>query len=287
MSLHELAALIRQLTAENKNTLALVGGEPTEHPHFTEAVAMARRANLKLRVFSNGDIPPHCLNALRELPAEACHIVLNANASGLLEAKASRRVGDVLRCLGTRASLGVTLTSSVFDAGLLLAHYDHFNLRRQLRIGLAQPRAGEFSPCVVEYREPSLAARVTDLALRAHQQGLVVDYDCGFVVCMFDDAQRHALESLGIFPSCVCNPIPDIAASNKAWPCFPLSARYQVEPVTGQRLSEVRQTLNQRLRVFSRVGLYSECHACLWLANQSCRGGCVARIINTFERLAP
>jgi radical SAM protein with 4Fe4S-binding SPASM domain len=286
MTLADVSELIGKLKAEGKDVLALLGGEPSEHPQFDAILGAAHLAQIKVRVFSNGDIPSRALDALCGLSVDECQVILNANACGLLGSGVSKHVEHVLQALQSRASLGVTMTNTPFDHAALLRHYARFGLRPRLRLGLAHPRLDDVSPYVIDYRAFGLATRLVDLALQAHQLGLTLDYDCGFVACMFSREQRQALEKRGIFPHCVCNPIPDIAAEKQAWPCFALSSRYRVSARAGQSLAELKAAMSQRLEVFSSVGLYTECQDCPHKTDQTCRGGCVARIINTFEGLA-
>jgi hypothetical protein len=286
MDLEALSALADQLRSEGMNTLALLGGEPTAHPQFSETIAVARRLGMNLRVFSHGFMDASALSALVEMGPDWCHVVINANAWFDRIGSSDSSAGTALAELGARASFGVTFSPTAPSWSHLWPSYSELGLRRHLRIGLAQPLLGATNAGCVDYRMRELGTCITELAVRAAEHGLDVEFDCGFVLCMFSAAERRQLAEHRVVLRSVCGAVPDIAPGNQAWPCYALSRCYRAPYHPHQSLSALRCDFNRRLRGFRVAGLYPECRVCEWFADGSCNGGCLARVIGTFAELA-
>jgi hypothetical protein len=226
-------------------------------------------------VFSNGLIPVAVMKALEEIPPRECTVLVNlASGDGLPAVR--KRQEDVLTRLGQRACSGYTISRLThLQFPQLLDIIDRTGSQRCLRIAMAQPSGG--SNVFVhpkQYRQ--VAQQVMALVVDAGRRDVRVEFDCGFVRCMFSNEDLLVLQENNASVAWHCGPVWDIAPDAMAFPCFALAGRIQVPDGLRHGLDELQRVFDAEMSVLRIAGVYPECSSCELRVTEKCSGGCLA-----------
>jgi radical SAM protein with 4Fe4S-binding SPASM domain len=261
----------------------LLGGEPTIHPLFTEFVDRVMARHMRLAVFSGGLIPEKALRRLEDIPVERLTLLLNVIAPGG-DPRQIGRQEDVLRRLGGRVVLGVTIESPAVDLDFLLEMIERFDLARGVRLGLAHPSVGGANAYLHPRHYPEVGRRVAAFGRRARDRGVALEFDCGWVPCMFPPGALDELAKTKNDVGLRCNPILDLLPDGQVISCYPLAA-HASEPLTVVADAQsLRRQFTERQQQDRQVMLYRECDTCDWRARGECTGGCLAASLRRVRR---
>jgi radical SAM protein with 4Fe4S-binding SPASM domain len=162
-----------------------------------------------------------------------------------------------------------------------------YDLRKHIRLGLAQPIPGQKNECLslTEVREIAKTFRNQLDLLEKHR--ITLGFDCGMPMCVFSDEDLGRLFKLNrgkiLFS---CSPAIDIGPDLQVWACFPLSnyekkSLYDFDSVDEIRhyFAETQKAEGRREKAESRKGIFEECENCVHLEEKLCGGGCLAHLI--------
>lgn len=286
ISLSDFDARLDFLNRSGVSETRLIGGEPTLHPQFPELVRRALARGRHLVVFSHGLIPAPALEALASVPAEACTVLVNMNAArgpaGPSEAEQRQRRATLVK-LGPRALPGWTIAAPSFRLDDLLPEILETGCRPVLRVGLAQPVLGGANRWLHPKQYPGVGARLAAFARRAAEAGIRLELDCGFVRCMFTDAELQTLTQAQTDFGWRCSPVLDIDLDGRARHCFPLGNFAHVALSDAGQASGLREALARQTRPHRLAGVYKECSACPFKLSGECPGGCLAATLRRFR----
>lgn len=254
----------------------LLGGEPTLHPQFSVIVDRALERGLRLLVFSGGLMPEKALRRLEQVPATALSVLLNVIRPSSGAPQEVARQTDVLRRLGGRVVLGVTIDSPGADLHFLLDLIDQYDLKRSVRLGLAHPTLGGSNGSLHPRHYPEVGRRVAEFGLQARERGVGLGFDCGWVPCMFPDG---AMAELGLTSAEVglrCSPILDLLPDGQFISCYPLALHATQALKPDRDATWMRMQFTERQAVDRHFMLYRECETCSWRARGECTGGCLS-----------
>lgn len=272
---------IDHLDRSGLEQVRLLGGEPTLHPEFTRFLDHARSRGKTVLIFSNGLIPAAVLKALEEIPSRECTVLVNlASGDGLPSVR--KRQEDVLIRLGQRACSGYTISRHAhLQFPQLLDIIDRTGSQRCLRIAMAQP-SGSSNVFIQPKQYRQVAQQVMALVVEAGRREVRVEFDCGFVRCMFSNDDLSVLQENNVSVAWHCGPVWDIAPDAVAFPCFALAGRMQVHDGLQHGLDELQRLFNADMSVLRIAGVYPECSSCELRVTEKCSGGCLAA---TLKRL--
>jgi sulfatase maturation enzyme AslB (radical SAM superfamily) len=260
----------------------LLGGEPTLHPEFALFVAFARSRGKKLVVFSNGLIPESALQALLKVPSSECAVLVNL-ASGDALPGVRRQQENVLTRLGQRACPGYTISRVNHpDLIRLLDVIDRTGCRRSLRLALAQPSSGE-SVFVHPKQYSQISPHICALAVEAGRRQVQVEFDCGFVRCMFSVEELSLLRANHVSVNWHCSPVWDIAPDASGFPCFALAGELRIPDSLDRNLKELQINFDSAFSVLRVAGVFPECSTCELRVIEGCSGGCLAATLRRFR----
>lgn len=277
----------------------LLGGEPTEHPLFCDYVEQARAEGFRILVFSGGLIPEAALAYMAALPAAGFSVVLNAADPVTDRPELLLRQEQVCRLLGEKVLLGVNVHSCTQDPSYLLEWIEKFNLRRNVRVGIAQPIWGGAN-AFFRLRHPRPVGVLEAFYQAAENAGIRVHFDCGFTPCMFSrpflDAHGDLFKASGLAAPSVapaqgpaasgelleavgirCNPVIDILPEGDAIACYALSRAYRLPMPEQGTQGDWAAVFDRELSAILPQGCFRECATCDFLAKGMCGGGCRAR----------
>ena len=262
----------------------LLGGEPTLHPRFTELVERARAAKMGVVVFTNGLMPETAVACLEALPADQCTVMVNVNqpdAMGQGNSHELRR--DTIRRLEERALLGFNIYRTDFQMGFLLPLIAETGCKAVVRLGMAQPCLSGINRYIHPNQYRSVAIKIVRFAREAARVGVKLDFDCGFVRCMFSKEDLDTLHATGAHVGWRCNPILDIDLQGDVIHCFPLSRLARLPLAPEMDAAGLRSAFEERTQPYRQAGVFKECSTCPLKAAGECSGGCLATTIRRFR----
>ncbi|MEI2610374.1 MAG: radical SAM protein [Candidatus Promineifilaceae bacterium] len=280
---HQLAFLERS----GMDQARLIGGEPTLHPQFPALVAMARARGLRVLIFSNGLMPARSLACLETLAPEECLVLLNMNTAHrtrpLSETEQKQRQATMMR-LGPRVLLGFNIYQIPFDLEALLPVIQQAHCQPAIRLGLAHPILGGTNAYLSPQQYRLAGEKIVAFAQHAAAYGVTLEFDCGFVRCMFSPAELALLQATGANIGWHCNPILDVGLDGQVIHCFPLTGHIQTNMAAGNAAADLRQILTAKTQIYRQVGIYPECSSCLAKQQGNCTGGCLAHTWRRFRQ---
>lgn len=261
----------------------LLGGEPTIHPDFEHLVDRVLARSLRLVVFSGGMIPERALRRLEQVPADRLRVLLNVIPPTGKPQQLARQE-EVLQRLGHRIALGVTIDSPAVQIGFLFDLIERYGLATTVRLGLAHPTLNGSNGYLHPRQYPEVGRRVTEFGLLALERGIGLEFDCGWVPCMFPDGALAALGKTSEDVGLRCNPILDLMPDGQMISCYPLGAHSSIELSPDHDARQLRMHFTDRQRADRRFMLYRECEPCEWRARGECTGGCLSASLGRLRR---
>jgi len=203
--------------------MTLLGGEPTRHSRFLDALHFLQSMGIAATVVTHGHIPPTLTDALADARLKAVRYIVNSTRLLDGDDAAQAPVRYALTRLGPQTMLSYTITEgdlaapgpeSLLDRLLLIMRY---RLQPHLQLQIAVPAEGNRGYVPFDHYPDllRLLAAWSDLLRRNRvSHGL----DCHAIpLCALRDAP-----ALGLPARVRCtSPMIDIGPDLQVWPCFP------------------------------------------------------------------
>ena len=267
--------------------IRLIGGEPTLHPQFREILALAASRQKRVVVFSHGIVSQTVLKCLHSYSPELLTVLVNMNAVRRADVfpdlDAARRE-NVINRLGNRALLGYTIDRVDFEIDSLIPLVIKNRCIAKIRLGLAHPVLVGTNQFLHPKQYTAVGNKITNFVVDAAAQGIKVEFDCGFVRCMFSNQDIDRLQKVGIELGWRCNPIMDISLDDQIYHCFPLAIKYKIPFNYTLTANHFRAILIDETSPYRQTGIYKECSTCPFKRSSECAGGCLSTTIRRFAR---
>lgn len=287
ISLHDFEKRLDFLNRSNIDQIRLIGGEPTLHPHFIDLIQLARKERKHIVIFSHGIIAERILDCLTEIPVPDLTVLVNMNASkypkGPDESEQAQRI-NTLKRLGQRALPGFNIQTTNFNLNFLLPIIRDTGCRKSIRLGLAHPTLSRKNQFLHPKQYPSVGNKIANFATIAGKDGVNLEFDCGFVRCMFSDDDIQRLNDANADLGWRCNPILDIEINGRVAYCFPLANEMWLHLSEWSVAAEMRSELTKMSSPFRSAGIYRECSACIFKEREQCYGGCLSATMHRFKK---
>jgi sulfatase maturation enzyme AslB (radical SAM superfamily) len=284
LSVDAFEARLDFLARSDVREVRLLGGEPTLHPRFTELVDRARVAKMGVVVFTNGLMPENALACLEATSADQCTVMVNVNQPDAMGQSSSHELRrETIRRLGRRALLGFNIYRTDFQMDFLLPLIAETDCKAVVRLGMAHPCLSGSNQYIHPNQYRAIAIKIVRFARVAAKVGVKLDFDCGFVRCMFSKEDFDTLQATGANVGWRCNPILDVDLKGDVIHCYPLArlARLPLTPETDA--TSLRSAFAERTRPYRQAGVFKECSTCPFKAAGECPGGCLATTIRRFR----
>lgn len=276
----------RRISFIKKSGLAqirLTGGEPTLHPQFPEIVNRIIETDLILILFSNGCFQEEVLRDLIKLSPQRLAILLNTNAFSSYH-ELNHFQCEILSHLNERITLGYTIVQPIFDLGPYFHWIKVFGLQPKLRLGMAQPILWGNNSYISPKQYKQVAKSILSNAEQSYHEGIRLEFDCGFVRCMFTDQEWQLLDNLGITTGSHCEPNLDINIDDKIYHCFSIRQFVTKLDETTTTKTAYDDIMIQR-RFFRESGIYPQCTECAERISGRCCSGCLSITLLRFHNL--
>lgn len=286
VSLERYREMLAFLRVNNIPQIRLLGGEPTLHPQFADILHLALQENKQIIIFSNGLIPESALDEITNASSIASILVLiniNVYFQNSSNSKVTGHIAQVLARLGGNCQLGYTIHTHQLPSIKLFELINQHGLIKSLRFGLAQP-IGHNNQFLLPRSYPLIGEKIIDAARKAMHNTIKIELDCGFVRCMFPGNSQAMFSDATASPAFHCNPIIDLDVDGSALACFPLSQELRLPAALDHPREEIINFFNSGLQNLRGLGIYRECSQCAFLHTHECSGGCLAMVMNRFQK---
>lgn len=276
MSLSLYHELLDWLERSGRDQVRLLGGEPTLHPKFPRMVEDALQRNFKVLVFSNGIMSGEALDALTSVDGERMLVLVNLNQPGGELGEHGDRQRKALARLGERAMVGCNIHQPNPSLAFLLDAVKSLGLKNRVRLGLAHPVWGGENRSLSPKHYAAAGLAIARFAQDASEKGIGLEFDCGFVPCMFPQWfwDLPLLEAGSIGPR--CGPVPDVLPGGRAVPCYPLAGLCETTLARQEDAGDVVERLGQSMEHLRPLGIHAHCGTCHWRESGRCLGGCLS-----------
>lgn len=290
LSWSDFLYLVDLLQSSGENHVSLLGGEPTLHPDFVAFVRYLLDRRFHVNVFTSGVLSPatleHGRRHLVDVAPDALSFVCNLNDPRISPEGERRRIADFLTTFGRQSSLSVNIYTLDFDLGYACDTILRYNLKRNIRIGLAQPIPGEKNAHIAVAELPAFAARLASFAPMLVKLQITVGLDCGIPMCLFSDEQIGAMfkASHGNLRF-GCGPAIDFGSDMTVWSCFPLAGYHRRSVYDFDSLADIRgffESLHAKIKS-EAGGIFLDCDDCPHRQSGLCRGGCAAHLLDAMR----
>lgn len=287
MSRDNIRKIIETLKRSGDMVLKLLGGEPTLHPEFVEIVQEAVDNGFSVHVFTNGMMPARTADYLAGLPADQVSLLCNVSPQANDTPRQKEMVAYTLQKLNTRAKLGITITGFDDDFDYIIETIDRYKLLRRVRVGIAQPIVGQGNAYLDPSRYREAGKYIVSLAEKFYKHNILIGFDCGMTLCMFDEAEIGRLFSISEGLRMLCSPIIDVGPEMDIWHCFPLSEVMVARHEKFGSRNEMVAFYHQHTKPYRSIGCKPECLQCRFFRTKQCSGGCLAHAMNSLSQKPP
>ncbi len=262
--------------------IRLLGGEPTLHPRFVDFVKRAFEDGLNLRVFSNGLIPDKVMEFLEPQSEKKLRMLINVNPQSTYTDKEWEKLITNLKALGRKANCGFNIMDPEFEADYLIDVIRDCGLYRGIRLGLTHPTLSGSNEYLDWEKAPDTAAGIIKLAKKADAHDIVIGFDCGFTLCMFegffDDLVRYRVDH-----KFNCRPVLDITPDGMLWHCLSLWGQDGVPLGQYAHADEYRDHFREKYGIYRNFGVTENCADCKYRRTGNCSGGCLVRNMRAWK----
>jgi hypothetical protein len=283
LDIGDFEARLSFLERSGIDEIRLLGGEPSLHPQFIELIERARKTGKHITIFSNGLMPERALSYLESLPLTECTVLVNVNEPRMVGEETHMWRYAAIRRLGERVLPGFNIYQADFQLDFLLPVIAEVGCRPAIRLGLAQPCLSGDNQYVHPNQYVAIGQKIVRFARIAASAGVRLEFDCGFVRCMFSDADLATLKTLGTDVGWRCNPILDVDIEGQVIYCYPLSGLGGMPLTAEADAPALRSAFEARTRPHRQAGVFQECSTCSFKACGECPGGCLAVTMRRFR----
>jgi len=266
--------------------VALLGGETSLHPRFTEILDKCQEDDYfkVIKVFTNGLMPDHVIEHLQTFPRDKIQIALNIHPEEDYTPGQWQRITKVLTVLNDKAGLGYNIYKTGNHFEFLLKLYLEYGLFPHVRLGLTQPIMGVSNAHLAVEDFPAIGREIVNIVHEFTSKGLFLSFDCGFPFCMFTLDQHKELLDCAIKFRSLCSPIIDVDPKLNAWRCFPLSQVDNIQMNDFETRMDMVRYYGEKLKPYRQFGIYDKCVNCNYKKQELCCGGCLGRVMRAFNR---
>ncbi len=287
LSRENLRQVLEFLKSSGTRDISLLGGEPTLHPEFGSILNYILGEGFRVKVFSNALIRPESLNALVKTESPGLNVILNVNHPHQNSRQEWRRILKTLEMLGPKATLAYNIYQSQLELDFIPELIKKYKLYRAVRLGIAQPIWGAGNAYVPLEKYFTIGPQIVAFAKECDKYDIRPYFDCGFILCMFSEAEIGQLYYSGVMFNFYCSPAIDFGPNLDVWHCFPLSKCFRKNLRDFTSCLEISKFYTEKFQPLRIFGTMERCANCKYLGRQQCSGGCLAHKLRVFHMEPP
>jgi len=294
LSWEDLIYIADLFEASNEKHLSLLGGEPTLHPDFVDFVLYLHQRKFHLNVFTSGIISEKRLDVAKEyllkIPVDNLSFVCNYNHPKTSTANETKQINRFFMHFSKYISLSFNLYQKDFDFTFLVDAILKYDLKKHIRLGLAQPIPGQKNECLSINEIRGMTANLRKQLDILEKNRISIGFDCGMPLCVFsnEDVGRLFKLNRGRVPFS-CGPAIDIGPDMQVWACFPLANYERKSLYDFNNVAEINNYFSIRQNNIRKeqCGIFEACQTCTFLKEDLCKGGCLAHFVKDRKTVRP
>lgn len=283
ISFENLKISIDFMKKSKVRTIGVLGGEPTLHPEFKQAMQMLLENGFNITLFTNGIIKKDIVLFLKETEARKVKVILNIDEPEHYVEKEWTQIERTMKILGNKLQLGFTIYRTTFNMNFMLQLIETHNLVRGIRLGIASPIFGQNNKYLSPEEHKKIIPKIITFSNECDKLNVSFDFDCGFMLCSFTERNIGKIYYNKSLVRAVCNPVIDIGPDLSVWRCFATSMIYNKKLTDFEDVNEIEKFYNKKFRVFRKIGAKKECFSCKYLERSQCGGGCLGYTLKTLN----
>ena len=269
--LNQVKKTVKFIKSFNRNSINLVGGEPSLNADFIPIVKFLLDEGLETKIFTNGKLNSKSIAELQKFNHGEFWFCVNRTNDFL-----TAEIKNLYRKLGWRIQLNLTIYHGQQNIHHIFGEISDYKLSNYYRVGIALPVWPEKKRV---FLNPSEYKKVADRLFVSIKEGvrknILPTFDCGFPYCFFSAEQKLYFDKNGIKFSSNCGIIPDILPDFSVIPCFPL-ARLKTPLGKESSRQKIEKRFKNIMNKYSYKPIFDECDNCEDLKSKYCCGGCAA-----------
>ena len=286
MTLDQLETIYKFLDKSNneffKTDFALIGGEPTIHPHFLEFTKSVTKRNSGYnRIFSNGT---NLCKYVKDIPQNFTFLI-NVNSPekvGFENYKNTLSSIEELMIHHRVFTVGCNLFPGQLDYNFIWSIVDKFRLPI-VRVSVASP-SGKYSS--YQSRRDEYFNIMHNIFINFCKDSIKhmckIGIDCNRIpFCYFNDEERHLIEyvmkdEIYYYDKRICQPHLEIYPDYSINSCLIFSKEIEKKTIFDFNTpEEAYQYLQLQTEKLYRGTAYGRCANCIKHKNYECQGGCL------------
>jgi len=255
-------------------SLALLGGEPTLHPHMEQFLYQLQENGIMVAIFTNGLFN----EGVREsLTSNVANFVINYNDPSTYRESEWKLLHNNLNCLkenGCRVSFSKNFAKKSLRYDYLLEACREYRIKK-VRYDITRPNPNKYNDHYDLNDTKEVLNKVVSFVRECDAGGIQTGLDCCIPLCYFEDEDRDFLKKVSLKFSGICHPSIDIHPDLSASYCLPMR-HVTIEDVTkyaGERA--ILQYFSESVRNIRFSNPSSACKECCDYKTR-CQGGCLA-----------
>ena len=287
MSMENILKVFSFLKRSGSRELRLLGGEPTLHPKIKEIISLSLESDFRIFFFSNCIMSPDLTDFIADIPADKINFLCNISPQASDTEKQIEYRSYALEKLGSQMTLGITVTEPQIEYDFLLDTIEKFNLRKHIRVGVAQPIVGHDNSFLDPDQYKAAGTAIVEMAKACEKKDVLIGFDCGMTLCMFSEDELGILMTRSEGFKSDCGPIIDIGVNLEVWSCFPLSGVLVSHLDDFENRDAIEKAYIQALAPYRSLGCRTQCLSCKYKKREQCFGGCLVHTINQLNKPLP
>ena len=283
ITLENIGKVLKFAKRTNEKTIGVLGGEPTLHPQFEKVIELIISNGFFVRLFTNGIMRNETVQFLKSYDPEKLQITLNVNYQGSYKQGQWGKLTSALRALNRITIPGHTIHDLKFDGKWLIELIKKYDLRKNIRLGIAAPLFGSDNTYISLRDHKRLGENVMRFSRECDDSGIQIIFDCGFRLCSFTEKQIGQLYYNDNAPLFSCPTVIDVNVDLTLWRCFATSNIFNAKLGDFKDLNAAREFFDKKFEKLRAVGADPACLECKHLAKKTCRGGCIGHTLKSFK----
>ena len=283
ISLKNLKIIVNFLKRSKEKSVGIMGGEPTLHPKFKEAITMLLSQGMRVTIFSNGIINADIVGFLQNLDKNKCSVILNINAPESYTKKEWSMIKKTMKSLNRSIKLGFNIYRLDFNMDFLIRLIQDYNLDRSIRVAIANPLLGQNNVYIPLKEHRKIAPKIIKFAQKCDSLDITLNFDCGFTLCSFTERECGKLFYYNSPLKTFCEPGIDVGPDLIVWRCFVTSMLWNKRLTDFRNTFEINKFYINKFMPFHRIGATNKCFKCKYLKRGQCGGGCLGHTLKFFH----
>lgn len=259
-----------------RQSIHIMGGEPTLHPKFDWIVKTVIDKKLPVLIFSNlaTEKAPEYAKMFKDKPARW---VVNVNPPRKWNKEQKENIETSLKLLGKAAAITFNIMPDEDDNDWAIDLIRKFNLDTRIKVGFVLPTYTQSNYALDDSEYKVVANKVVELALKADQYGISLDYECGVPICAFTEEQLGILWKCNSQVSSGCFSRLDFSPIGEVFYCLPLATVASKKYYEFENYNEARKWFEDKYSPYRRLGRTINCATCNLMNPNQCNGACLAK----------